>query len=521
MKKLIAILMTALLLASSGVLAQGETRGGTFSLPINDDPQIWPLVGGLYNIVVNKAVYSTLVRYDLETLEPVGDLAHSFTTSDDGLTYTFELRDDVLWHDGVKFTADDVVFTINLWINPDVPYYLASNFRLIDGVEALDETTVQITLSAPQASFPTLLGYNANILPKHLLEHLSPSELINPTSFTRNPVGTGPFKFAEYQPGSLVRLVRNDDYFDGPPLLDALVYRIAPDANSQLALLQSGELDLVIIEPFQLDAISNNPAIRTQSVPVVRTEFITLNTSNPILQDRAVRTALTMGLDREQLLQAVFGGRGQVAVGPIPPSMGWAFAADLSPLPFDPEAAGALLDEAGWIMGSDGVRAKNGERMKLTILYDPASPTRTRTSLVAQQQWRAIGVETDLEGTEYGTILTRVRQEVPDYDVNPNYLVTPPDPDGVANYYVSGSLANMMKYNNLEIDALFNEGVAVVDLAERARIYHQIQTIMLEDQPNIFTVYPDEIQALSVATEYFPQAGYRDVLAWAHLISKY
>lgn len=519
MKRLTAVLLAVLLLVP-GALAQPETRGGTFSLPINDDPQIWPMVGGLYNILVNKAVYSTLLRYDLETLEPVGDLASDYSVSDDGLTYTFELREDVLWHDGTPFTAADVVFTMELWTNPDVPYYLASNFRLVDEITALDDYTVEVTLSAPQASFPTLLGYNASILPKHLLEDLSPAELANPTAFTRNPVGTGPFRFDEYQPGSFVRLTRFDDYFDGAPYLDALVYRIAPDANAQLALLQSGELDLVIVEPFQLDAIANNPRIRVQSVPVVRSEFITINHNVPALSDARVRQALTMGLDREQLLESVFGGRGQVAVGPIAPSIAWAFDDGLEPLPYDPEAANALLDEAGWVRGNDGIRVKDGERLSLTILYDPANPTRTRTSLIAQQQWQELGIETDFDTSEYGAILSRVRQEEPDYELNPNYLVSPPDPDGVANYYVSGSLANMMKYHNPEVDALFDQGAAAVSLEERADIYRQIQQIMHEDQPNVFTVYPDEIQALSIATEYFPEAGYRDALAWAHLISK-
>jgi len=519
MKKLHRIAL-ALLLAVVSIGHSQSTRGGTFSLPINDDPQMWPLVGGLYNILVNKALYSTLLRYDPETLEPVGDLAESYSVSDDGLTYTFKLRDGVTWHDGHPFDAADVAFTIGLWIDPEVPYYLASNFRLIESVEVVDRLTVEVKLSAPQASLPVLLGYNANILPQHLLEGLSPAELTNPTSFTRNPVGTGPFKFAEYQPGSHVRLVRYDDYFDGVPYLDAIVFRIVPDANAQLALLQSGELDLVVIEPFQVGSVANNPSIAVRSVPAVRTEFVTLNNTVPGLDDPRVRTALAMALDRAQLLRTVFADRGSVATGPFPPTMIGAYDSSIEPLPYNPEAASRLLDEAGWTVGPDGVRQKDGQRLDLEILYDPASPTRTQVSLIAQQQWAAVGVASHFDTTEYGTILTRVRQEVPAYEVNPNYLVTAPDPDGIANYYVSGSLANMMKYSNPEVDRLFNEGAAVTDPEERARIYHALHAIIQEEQPNIYLVYPDEIQALSAQTEHFPVTGYRDALAWAHLISK-
>jgi peptide/nickel transport system substrate-binding protein len=521
MRKLLIGLLAALtLLAPTTALAQQQTSGGTFTLPINDDPQMWPLVGGLYNILVNKALYSTLLRYDLETLEPVGDLAESYEVSDDDLTYTFNLRDDVTWHDGEPFTADDVVFTMGLWTNPDVPFFLSNNFRLVEEVTAPDDHTVVVRLSEPQASFPTLLGYLANILPEHLLSDLSPEELTNPATFLQNPIGTGPFKFAEYQPGSHVRLVRNEDYFAGTPHLDALVYRIVPDANAQLALLQSGELDFVAIEPFQLEALERNPNIQLQSVPIVRHEYIALNNSVPALADPNVRAALTLALDREQLLETVFRGRGQVATGPFPPSMGWAYNDEIEPLPYDPEQAKALLDEAGWTVGPDGVRQKDGERLSFTILYDPANPTRARTALIAQQLWNQIGVETDFETSEYRAIVSRIRQTPPDYEVNPNYLITPPDPDGVANYYLSDSLANSWQYQNPEVDALFNEAATTTDRQERAEAYARIQEIIHEDQPNVFTVYPEEIQALSGAVESFPQAGYRDALAWAHLISK-
>lgn len=521
MRKIFICLLAALVLFVPGAaLAQSQTSGGTFRLPINDDPQMWPLVGGLYNILVNKALYSTLLRYDPETLEPVGDLAESYTVSDDGTTYTFNLRQNVTWHDGEPFTADDVVFTMGLWTNPDVPFFLSRNFRLVEEVKALDDYTVEVRLSEPQASFPILLGYLANILPEHLLSDLSPEELTNPAEFLQHPIGTGPFEFAEYRPGAFVRLVANDDYFAGEPNLDALVYRIVPDANSQLALLQAGELDLVVIEPFQLEAVERNPNIQIQSVPIVRHESISLNSGNPILSDPQIRKALTLGLNREQILASVFKGRGSVATGPFAPAVAWAFNDDIDPLPFDPDQARALLDEAGWTVGPDGVRQKDGERLSFTILYDPANPTRSQIALIAQQQWADIGVETDFDTAEYRAIIDRVRQTPPDYEINPNYLITPPDPDGVAPYYISGSLANTSQYENAEVDELFNQGATATSREERAEAYHRIQEIIHEEQPDVFTVYPNEIQALSSSVEVFPQAGYRDALAWAHLISK-
>ncbi|MDB5623005.1 MAG: Extracellular solute-binding protein family 5, partial [Devosia sp.] len=228
MYKRLAVAFTALALLVPG-LASVQAQAASFSIPINDDPQIWPVAGGLYNILVNKTVYSGLVRYDLDTLAPVGDLAQSWELSEDGLTYTFKLRDNVLWHDGEAFNADDVVFTLTqIWTNPDVPFYLANNFRLIEAVTKLDDLTVAVKLSRPQPAFPALLGYNAAILPEHLLSGLSAEQLANPAEFLRNPVGTGPFKFGEYSPGAYVLLNRNDEYFDGTPQLDSMVFRIVP-----------------------------------------------------------------------------------------------------------------------------------------------------------------------------------------------------------------------------------------------------------------------------------------------------
>ncbi|SJM32266.1 ABC transporter substrate-binding protein [Mesorhizobium delmotii] len=520
MRKLFAAFAVMAMLSPGAATAQNPPTGGTFSLPINDDPQMWPLAGGLYNILVGKALYSGLVRYNLETLDPVGDLAESWTVSEDGRTYTFALRKNVKWHDGEPFDADDVVFTVKLWTNKAVPFYLANNFRLIESVTATDSSTVVIKLTKPQAAFPVLLGYNASILPEHLLKNLTPEQLINPTEFLKKPIGTGPFKFEQYQPGSFVRLVRNDDYFDGKAKLDAMVFRIVPDANSQLALLRAGEVDLAVIEPFQLSSVANTPGIKIQSVPIVRSEYIALNNSVGALSDKRVRTALTLGLNRELLLKTVFQGRGTIATGPFPPSVSWAHNADIKPLPFDPKQTQALLDEAGWKVGADGVRTKDGQLLTFTVLYDPSNPTRARTALIAQQQWNAIGVKTTFETSEYRAIVERMRQRPPAYQINPNYQVTPPDPDGVANNYLSNSLANESQYKRPEIDNLLDQGATAQSREERAKIYKRVQEIIHEDQPIVYTVDPDEIQALSAKVESFPKAGYRDALAWSHLIVK-
>ncbi|MDR7454838.1 MAG: ABC transporter substrate-binding protein, partial [Armatimonadota bacterium] len=190
------VLAGALLAGIAGpapVAAQGG--GGTFTLPIIDNARMWPIVGGLPNILVNKVLYSTLVKYDPRNWQPVGDLAERWTLSDDRLTWTFALRRNVTWHDGRPFTARDVKFTIErLWLNPQVAFFQRGNIAEISRVDIVDDHTVRIVTRVPFVTLPVMLGYLTNILPEHILGTYTAEQLRNPVEFLRNPIGTGPFR---------------------------------------------------------------------------------------------------------------------------------------------------------------------------------------------------------------------------------------------------------------------------------------------------------------------------------------
>ncbi|HLT19289.1 MAG TPA: ABC transporter substrate-binding protein, partial [Thermomicrobiales bacterium] len=301
-------------------------QGGTFSLPVIDNPQMWPIVGGLPNILVNKVLYSTLVMYDDPDLLPIGDLAESWEISDDGLTWTFHLVENATWHDGEPFNADDVVFTINdVWLNEDVAYYLRSNLEMIESAEKIDDFTVQLNLVELAYNLPWMLGYLACILPEHIMADWTPEQFQAPTEFLSNPIGTGPFKFDEAQPGSHARFVRNDDYFRGAPALDAVLFKVIPDIEQQLAQLQTGELDLVIIEPHQLEAVENNPDIVVKEARQVNYTYIAFHNQMEPFTDPLVRKALTYAIDRQAILDNAQLGRGLLANHPISPFLEWAY----------------------------------------------------------------------------------------------------------------------------------------------------------------------------------------------------
>jgi len=487
-------------------------------MPISDDPPLWPIQGGLYNLLPNKLLYDTLVKYDPVDLSIVPGLAESWEVSDDGLTWTFHLRDGVKWHDGYPFTAEDVAFTVGIWLNRKIPYYLSGNVQGITGVEVVDPLTVKIYAEQPIASFPALLAYNMHMLPKHLLEDYTPEELVSPTEFLRHPIGTGAFKFDRKQPGSFVRLVANEDYWDGRPYLDAFVFRVVPDIDTQLAQIQAGDLDFIVIEPHQLSAVQGVPGLRIDEAPQINHFYIDLNHHRPIFQDKSVRQALTYALDRQAIIDNILMGTAELATGPISPLLSWAYEPDVKQYPYDPAKAVDLLEKAGWVLGPDGVRQKDGMRLSFTIDVDP-HPVRQQIALVAQQAWQAIGCEVGLELYEYSVIQSRSRSAQPAFDANPNWLVTPADPD-ISTYYLSTSGGNTSKWADPRVDELLMQGKAALDQEERARIYSELQKIIAEECPIIYLYYPKEIRVMNAKLHNFAPVGYRDALVWAHKIWK-
>jgi len=507
-------LVVALVLAGGAAeraAAQGSA-GATFSLPLIDNARMWPIVGGLPNILVNKVLYSTLVKYDPKNWTPVGDLAERWTVGDDRLTWTFALRRNVTWHDGKPFTARDVKFTIErLWLNPQVPFFQRANLQDIGRVDAVDDFTVRVVTKVPFATLPVMLGYLANILPEHILGGYSVEQLRNPVDFLRNPVGTGPFRFGESVLGSHVRLVAYDRYFGGRPRLDAIVFRVVADVEQQLAQLQTGQLDLMIIEPHQVPAVQRMANVQIVDALQVNYTFLGFNHKAEPFGDRKVRQALSYAIDRKAVLEKIYGGKGRLATGPINPLVGWAYTDAVDHYRYDPALAQRLLDEAGWTKGPDGIRRKAGQPLKFTLDFDRGNPVREQTAVVAQKYWRDVGADVELRVSEFNSLLSRIRARPNPLQAWVLWYITPPEADLLAYYHSQGTL-NEFGYGNAEVDQLLEKGRATFDQPERARLYQQAQRLIAADAPVVYLVYPAEIQALSARIQGWVPMGYRDAL---------
>jgi peptide/nickel transport system substrate-binding protein len=489
-------------------------RGGQMSLGIISDPTLnpftWP--GQFSTIMASKPIWNTLTKYEPGTMRTVPDLATAWEVAPDGLSWTFKLRQNVKWHDGKPFTAADVKFTLENLINPNVNALFRSNITGLKDVQIVDDYTVKLNLDKPFASLPIQLGYNIVMAPKHLLDGQDLNVL---TEYIQNPIGTGPFKVKEIVRGSFISMEAFDDYYDGRPNLDRVVYKIIPEINTQVAQLRTGELDLALIEPANKETLKNQQNLAFFTVEQPNTFFFPLNNAREPFNDIRVRRALTLGSNRQLMVERILNGEAPLAAGAYGTAFGDFQNKELKPYPYDPERAKQLLAEAGWTPGADGILEKNGKKMSFGFMVDKGSPVREQMALAVQQDWKKLGIETKLEVEEFNVYLKRGNSRPGDYDARTGWRITAPDPDKTAEYTTEGALNHYM-YSNPEVDRLMAEGRASADPQKRVKIYHDLQKLIYDDVPIIWVYYWTEIVALNKAINGLPQMGIRDALTYTN-----
>ena len=525
MRRLVLLTLAALVVlsgctpAAPGPQRPEETspkRGGTLRVAILGDatpnPFTWP--GQLPTILVMKTMFNTLTKFNPKDNSLVPDLATGWSISPDGTGWTFKLRSGVRWHDGRPFTAEDVKFTIESIINPKVNALFRSNLAGVTGADILDSLTVRINSRDPIASLPILLGYNIAIAPKHLLEGKDLNEI---PEFVANPVGTGPFKFKENVRGDHFTVVVNEDYFEGRPYLDSIVFKVIPDLNVVTAQLRTGELDLAMVEPVNRQALQGAAHLNFIIAEEPNVFFIALNNTRPLFQDKRVRQALMYGLDRKLIVDTILEGLPPLATGPLPKAMGEFYDPDLKPYPYDPGKAKALLAEAGWRPGPDGILQKDGQRFSFELMVDKGNPTREQIAVTAQQYWKRLGIDVRLDVQEWAVYLSRGNKLPGDYDARTGWRITAPDPDKTAEY-ATGGANNHFGYSNPEVDRLLAEGRRTFDHQKRTEIYRQFQRVVYEDVPIIWIYYPVQILAVNKRVKDLPEGDLRNVLTYMHRV---
>ncbi len=494
--------------------AHAQQSGGTLNLVIQPEPP-GLMMGLLQNgptQMVAGDIYESLLRYDTN-LDPMPSLAREWEVSEDGLTYTFHLHEDVKWHDGEDFTAEDVVFTVDVFLRETHPRLRASLVHL-ESVEAVDDHTVVFTLKQPFGPFLGVFEAGTMpMIPKHIYEGTDFAN--NPMNST--PIGTGPFKFNEWRQGSFIHLVKNEDYYlDGKPYLDEVYYHVIPDGASRAVAYETGTVDVLhggSIENFDIERVA---ALPNTCITDAGWEYfgphswMWLNNHEGPMADVNARRAVMHAIDREFARDALWAGRGQLATGPVSSSTRF-HDPDTPSIDYDPEKAREYLAESDY----------DGETLRLLPL--PYGETWQRWAEAVRQNLQEVGFNVDLVPTDVAGWNQRVSDW--DFDLAFTYLYQYGDPAlGVSRTYVESNIAkgspwnNVAGYRNAEVDELWMQAAVSPSPEERQEIYSEIQNRIVEDVPVAWllelgfpTIYRCNVQNL-VTTGIGINDGLRD--AW-------
>lgn len=441
---------------------------------------------------IAKFIYDSLIKID-ENLQPIPSLAESWEYNEDEMKWVFHLREDVTWHDGEPFTAKDVEFTYNIPKHEDYTGPRTSFFAPAEKIEAVDDYTVEITFNEPDAKFlPIALAFN--VLPEHILGDIPVADLGTADFNTKNPIGTGPFKFDEWKQGQHVRLVANDDYFDGRPNFDTITSKIVTDDNAMLAQFEAGDIDFIDVSDANFNVaqkFADEGKAELLVIPATNYNYIGYDLTNPLFEDKRVRQALTHALNREAIVENVLDGNAIVSDSPGLP-FSWAYNEDVPKFEYDPEKAKALLEEAGWTdSDGDGVLDKDGQDFEFELKTNQGNKVREKLLVIAQEQWGEIGVKVTPKVVEFSALSAELNDK--NFEAYILGWGLRDDPS-LSPYFHSEEIEsgfNRVSYSNPELDEVMEKGDSIMNPDERVQYIEESQAIVAEDQPYTFLYYPN------------------------------
>lgn len=468
-------------------------------------------------VLVSPKVLEGLLEYDHQ-LNPAAQLATDWSISDDGLTYDFQLRPDVRWHDGADFTAQDVAFSLQA----AKKYHPrgSNTFAQLNDIEVVSDHHLRLHLEQPAPYLILALSAaETPILPAHLYD--LDTALKNPLN--NAPIGTGPYRFKEWQQGSHIIYERNDDYWQADlPEVDQLIFRVLPDSSSRLNGLQNGQIDIGPRNPIPLSEIplveeSDHLDFTTRgfedNANIAMLEF---NLDNPLMAQPEVRKAIAHALNREQIQKIAFYGYAEPVIAPISKRNFPDFHLDVeNPYPFDVDKANQILDELGYDRQSDG------HRFTLNLHANPFTPGYKRTAAYVRSALARIGIQAILHDEDPGSFIRSVYNNR-DFDITVSGVSTMFDPTvGLQRVYYSKSFnpevpfSNATNYHNPEVDRLLEAAAIEHDREKRAQLFKDFQKIVLDEIPSIPLVQLSNVTVYNTRVDGFADtaAGLRGNLA--------
>ncbi|AQQ51889.1 ABC transporter substrate-binding protein [Planococcus lenghuensis] len=446
------------------------------------------------SIRITHNVFETLLEYD-HNLELQPKLATEWESSEDGLTWTFQLREGVKFHDGTDFNAEAVVFNWERWMDPENPYhvgefpyypFLYGGFKgdenhLIESVTATGEHELEIVLKRKTAPFLSYLAISMfGIASPAAIEEYG-------TALNENPVGTGPFMFEEWSRNNSIMLTKNPDYWmEGKPYLDQVIYRVIPDNSARLTALQAGEIDIIDgMNTSDLPIVEESEQLELIKRPSFNISYLAFNMEKEPFDDVRVRKAINMAINKEEIVGAFYNGLADVATNPIPPSL-WGFDESIEGYEYDVEAAKELLTEAGY---------EDGFKTTIYAMSNPRPylPEPMKIAEAVQADLAEVGIEAEIITMEWATYLDDTSNGAHDMAFY-GWTGVMADPDNflypnLSQTNITKPAQNIAFYDSDEFTALITEARETIDQEKRIELYQQAQQLFHEDAPWVMLAY--------------------------------
>ncbi|RWS50372.1 peptide ABC transporter substrate-binding protein [Arcobacter venerupis] len=434
---------------------------------------------------ISDWLFNGLFKYD-KNGNPTVDLAKSYNF-ETPTKLIIKLRDDVLWHDNEKLTTKDVIFTYEQIINPKVFNSIKSNFEQVQSVKAIDNYTLEVIYKEPY--FKALETWMVGILPYHILK--DEKDLMT-SSFNKNPIGTGSYKLKEFKQGQDIELIVNDKYFEGKPKIDKILYKFLPDPNTSFLYLKQKKLDLGGLDPIQVDRqiddeFKNNYTIIQK--PSFTYAYLGFNLKNEKFKDIRIRQALSLAINRQELVDILFFGYGKVCNGPFLPGS-FAFNDEVKTIQQNIPKAKKLLKEAGY---------DENNPFTFEIITNTGNDTRINAAQILQYQLRKAGIIMNIRVMEWQAFLNTVVHPRNFEAVLMGWALALM-PDAYPIWHSSSSKLggfNFTSYENPEVDSLIEQGSKTINRDELGKIYKQIFKKITDDLPYLFLYIPDSISVIN------------------------
>ncbi len=412
----------------------------------------------------------------------------------------FNLRKGVRFHDGHEFDAGDVKFTYEAIMNPKNLSPRTSDFEPIKEIQIIDPHQVRVVYK--RLFSPAIYSWTMGILPEHLLDdaalkvEMDRRELsaeargafgMRDSDFNRRPVGTGPFRFVEWQTDEFIHLTRNPDYWEGPPEYADYFFRIVPDLLTQEVEFRAGAIDYYGAQPHQVARYKKDDSYQTFSSLGFGYSYIGYNMRNPLFRDARVRRALGMAVNVNEIIKYLLYGEGKQVTGPFPQNTEW-YNHDVKPLPFDPEGARRLLAEAGWKPNREGWLEKDGKLFQFNLITNSGNPIRKNIMTIVQNAWRRIGVRCNTQYFEWAVFLKDFIN-TGSFDATILGWSMGIDPDIYQIFHSSQAgpqQLNFVGYNNPKADELILRIRREYERGRQRELTHELHRVIADDQPYTF-----------------------------------